>query len=242
MKEIWKILPFDSNYAVSSFGRVKSLPRIVNAKNGKKVPFSKPNLILKSRIVGVGPQIAIGKGKNRKEYKIDYLVYITFKSLIPENLFIVHKDGNILNNNKNNLILKTVFQIHKVREKFFVPITDYPSYVINKKGIVLNIKTSDKVAWTYSIANKCIAIRLWKNNTTKLFYLYRLVALHFIPNPYNKPYINHKDGNRMNLSLYNLEWVTANENMKHAVKTGLAKGLFETGINNRTRHLNKQII
>lgn len=45
----------------------------------------------------------------------------------------------------------------------------------------------------------------------------------FIPNPGNKPQINHKNGNKRDYSLDNLEWVTGSENMQHAMDTGLCK-------------------
>lgn len=56
--------------------------------------------------------------------------------------------------------------------------------------------------------------------------VHRLLAQHFIANPENKPYINHIDGNPLNNTLDNLEWVTPKENSQHAVRTGLinAKG------------------
>lgn len=63
--------------------------------------------------------------------------------------------------------------------------------------------------------NKYIYVYLFKNNKNYAKRLHRLLAEHFIPNPENKPNINHIDGNRQNNNLSNLEWVTSKENSRH---------------------------
>lgn len=57
----------------------------------------------------------------------------------------------------------------------------------------------------------------------KSYMVHRLMAEAFIPNPDNLPYINHKDGDKGNCSVSNLEWCTGSENCKHAYDTGLHK-------------------
>lgn len=66
-----------------------------------------------------------------------------------------------------------------------------------------------------------VCVSLGSKDSKKVFKIHRCVAETFIENPENKPIINHKDGNKTNNNVDNLEWVTYSENAIHAVNTGL---------------------
>ena len=63
-------------------------------------------------------------------------------------------------------------------------------------------------------------VTLSKNGKTKRFQVHRLVAETFIPNPENKPFVNHIDNNGLNNMVTNLEWCTQTENMAHSSNQG----------------------
>ena len=65
-----------------------------------------------------------------------------------------------------------------------------------------------------------LRVRLWKNKKVRTIGVHRLVAIVFLPNPNNKPQVNHKDGNKKNNHVENLEWVTASENTQHSYNNG----------------------
>lgn len=95
------------------------------------------------------------------------------------------------------------------------------NYSVSTKGNLRNDKFG-----TPKIPGKSkgyLSASLYTNGIRETRKVHRLVAEAFIPNPDNKPQINHKDGNPLNNSVDNLEWATGSENMIHAFRTGLAK-------------------
>lgn len=65
------------------------------------------------------------------------------------------------------------------------------------------------------------SILLSKNRVVSTFRVHRLVAIAFIPNPENKREVNHKDANKLNNSVENLEWCTPLENSNHAIQMAI---------------------
>jgi hypothetical protein len=88
-------------------------------------------------------------------------------------------------------------------------------YMVSDKGYVVRNGKKLKVRLTKTGYAR---IGLCKNNKAKDFYLHRLVANAFIDNPNNKVTVNHKDGDKLNNSVSNLEWATHSENIIHSYK------------------------
>lgn len=74
----------------------------------------------------------------------------------------------------------------------------------------------EKILKPQKCTNDYLFILLSKDKIAKSFLLHRLVAIHFIPNPENKPEVNHKYGDKSDCRASELEWSTASENQKHS--------------------------
>lgn len=101
------------------------------------------------------------------------------------------------------------------------PIPGYPRYEVSDTGKVFDTHTQELVK---PKINNCGYLRVGTRKNR--VFVHRLVALAFIPNPLNKPCVNHIDGVKTNNHASNLEWVTYSENINHAYKNGLEKKIL----------------
>lgn len=101
-------------------------------------------------------------------------------------------------------------------EEVWIEIEGAKGYFVSSNGRVrgltkiMNLAISKKGYPTCRIPNR---------NYSKP--LARTVAIAFIPNPHNLPQVNHKNGNKLNNRIENLEWCTVKQNINHAIDTGL---------------------
>ncbi len=105
-------------------------------------------------------------------------------------------------------------------------IPNYENYFIYDNGDILNIFTNKILKGSIG-ENGYKYYRLSKNNIKKMFYAHRLVAENFLENKDNLPVVNHKDGNKLNNNVDNLEWVTYSKNVEHAYSNKLIKSSRE---------------
>jgi len=115
--------------------------------------------------------------------------------------------------------------------KRYVNHAQYGKYPVEEKILKLGRDTGG-----YHIS------RLRKDNHIKTYRIHRLVASVFIPNLNNLPQVNHKDGNRVNNCVDNLEWCDASHNQKHAYAIGLhLPKPGEDNVNNKLTELQARI-
>jgi len=111
--------------------------------------------------------------------------------------------------------------------KYF-PIPDHPRYEITRNGIIRN-RSNKRIKSQYVGSTGYYMVSFSYNNHSNPKRVHRLLAAAFLENPNSLPCINHKNGDKLDNCLLNLEWCTHAQNMKHAFDTGLANN---TGTNN----------
>ena len=98
------------------------------------------------------------------------------------------------------------------------PLYIFPEkYSVNSRGFVFNNETG-RILKTFKNGKGYPICVISIHGKRKAFSVHKAVLKSFIPEPNGRHFVNHKDGNKDNNTLDNLEWCTASENMKHAVK------------------------
>ena len=92
-------------------------------------------------------------------------------------------------------------------------IEGYENYLIFEDGKIINTKSGREMKPCSS--GRYYSIQLCKNNRKKFFTIHRLIAETFIPNPDNKPYIDHINRDKKDNRIENLRWVTSRENSRN---------------------------
>ena len=104
-------------------------------------------------------------------------------------------------------------------------IEECPSYCVSREGDIVNSLTGKKLKPRNNGGYSYVTLCDDEGHHQKA--IHRLVAKAFIPNPQDRPQINHLDGDKSNNRVDNLEWCSGSENMKHAYRTGLQKPIRE---------------
>lgn len=98
-------------------------------------------------------------------------------------------------------------------------------YDIHPDGRVWN---KGKNAWHSQTQNPngYMKVHLKMNGKEEQLLVHRVVALHFLPNPYEHPQVNHMDGDKTNNHVENLEWMSREQNIQHSLEIGLRSGFM----------------
>ena len=214
--EEWRIIKGYSGYEVSKTGKIRN-------------EVSKRELsAIKIKDGSLHVNIISDENKH-KTPSIHKLVAIAFIDNPKNRYYVRHKDNNPLNNNVENLEwygsdFKKKVEDEEDNEDIEIDDDEYKTlegthYTVTRKGEIEH--------WFGSLAerkvNGYMNVNIYNKGKTKVMSVHRLVAKSFIPNPKNKPNVNHKDGKKTNNHVENLEWTTQKQNIKHALETGLIK-------------------
>ena len=107
-------------------------------------------------------------------------------------------------------------------------------YKATKSGKIYN-SVSKKYLKVSKTSSGHLKAKLILDGEHRYFLVHRLIALTYIPNPKKLPLVNHKDGDKTNCKVSNLEWSTGSHNIAHATRFGLS--YFKPRVDNTSGHV-----
>lgn len=201
--EFWLPIKDFPNYEVSTEGRVR------NVKTGKLLKITKKDN--KSQL------ILSNAGKTYMK-SVAQMVLEAFTKTPYVKGKAIHLNGNPYDNTLSNIEYKNDERKNPRIQFFSIP--NFPSYLINKRGDILNKNTQNILRPTVK-KNGYLQVILCEKTERHYLLVHRLVALTFIKNPNSLPFVNHINGIKSDNRVKNLEWVSAQENSEHASRTHL---------------------
>ncbi len=107
--------------------------------------------------------------------------------------------------------------------KDWKPIKDYPNYEVNQQGEVRSLKYRSHIGVTRQLTpmkthKGYLTVALYRDGKRTIRPIHRLVAQTFIPNPENLPQVNHKNENKQDNSVRNLEWCSVSYNVNYGTR------------------------
>lgn len=184
---------------------------------------------------------------NSSNNKYDNLSWVTQK----QNMEFSQKEGRLKKYNLKKIkqrpykkeILPDYYtdEDFKPLDEFWIEVNDFNNYRISNYGRIKEITCNNqqKLIKPFFCGGKKLRngrplqVCLYNENEKKFFVLNNLVATRFIPNLNKLPCSNHKDGNKTNNHVVNLEWLSYSDNQHHAINMGLKQDIGENNMHSK---------